>query len=127
MLYYNIPSSTHRELDLLQMERLRSLNPVVKCCGRFIGSSFNFMLPQFRRIMELVPGAPGGEDEARNFQSRSNNILDVLLKNGLCAGLKYVVTKDGIPARDVRRPMLTLAEEMKEEMDRVLERDLTVK
>lgn len=32
MLYYNIPSSTHRELDLLQMERLRSLNPVVKCC-----------------------------------------------------------------------------------------------
>ena len=164
VLYYNIPSSTHRELDLdnpeiqaliksgavgaikhtslnlLQMERLRSLNPAIKCyggfescmvaflafgCDGFIGSSFNFMLPQFRRIMELY--LEHREDEARRLQSRSNNILDVLLKNGLCAGLKYVVTKDGIPAGEVRRPMLPLTEEMKEEMDRVLERDLIVK
>lgn len=163
VLYYNIPSSTHRELqlsnpdiqallksgaigsvkhtnlNLLEMERMRNINPDIKCyggfescmvaflafgCEGFIGSSFNFMLPQFKRIMELY--LDGKEEEARILQSKSNNILDVLLKNGLCANLKYIVSGQGIPAGEVRKPMLPLTEEKKAEMDQVLKQYLEV-
>ena len=163
VLYYNIPSSTHKELqlsdpdiqallksgaigsvkhtnlNLLEMERMRNINPDIKCfggfescmvaflafgCEGFIGSSFNFMLPQFKRIMELY--LDGKEEEARILQSKSNNILDVLLKNGLCANLKYIVSSQGIPAGEVRRPMLPLTEEKKAEMDQVLKQYLEV-
>lgn len=164
VLYYNIPSSTHKELqlsnpdiqallksgvigsvkhtnlNLLEMERLRNINPDIKCfggfescmvaflafgCEGFIGSSFNFMLPQFKRIMELY--LDGKVEEARILQSKSNNILDVLLKNGLCANLKYIVSSQGIPAGEVRRPMLPLTEEKKAEMEQVLKQYLEVR
>lgn len=164
VLYYNIPSSTHRELslthpdiqallksgaigsvkhtnlNLLQMERMRNINPDIRCyggfescmvaflafgCEGFIGSSFNFMLPQFKRVMELY--LEGEEEEARTLQSKCNNILDVLLKNGLCANLKYVVSSQGIPAGEVRRPMLPLTEEKKAEMDQVLKHYLEIR
>lgn len=164
VLYYNIPSSTHRELELsnpeiqallksgvisaikhtslnlLQMERIRNLNPNIVCyggfescmaaflaldCDGFIGSSFNFMLPQFKRLMELCES--GQRQEAVGLQSSCNNILDVLLKNGLCANLKYILTRQGIPAGEVRRPMLPLTQEQKEEMDQVLEKYLIVR
>ncbi len=163
VLYYNIPSSTHRELqlshpdiqallksgaigsvkhtnlNLLEMERMRNINPDITCyggfescmvaflafgCEGFIGSSFNFMLPQFKRIMELY--LDGKEEEARILQSKSNNILDVLLKNGLCANLKYIVSSQGIPAGAVRKPMLPLTEDKKAEMDQVLKQYLEI-
>ena len=164
VLYYNIPSSTHRELDLnnpetreliksgaigaikhtnlnlLQMERIKNINSDIICyggfessmvaflafgCDGFIGSSFNFMLPQFKRIMELY--LEGKEEEARALQTKSNNILDVLLKNGLCANLKYIVSNQGIPAGEVRKPMLPLTESRKEEMDEILSKYLEVR
>lgn len=164
VLYYNIPSSTHRELqlshpdiqallksgaigsvkhtnlNLLQMERMHNINPDIICyggfescmvaflafgCDGFIGSSFNFMLPQFKRVMELY--LEGEEAEARTLQSKCNNILDVLLKNGLCANLKYIVSNQGIPAGEVRRPMLPLTEEKKAEMDQVLKEYLEIR
>lgn len=164
VLYYNIPSSTHRELEvshpdieallksgaigsvkhtnlnLLQMERMRNINPDIKCfggfescmvaflafgCDGFIGSSFNFMLPQFQRVMEQY--LEGKEEEARILQTKCNNILDVLLKNGLCANLKYIVSSQGIPAGEVRKPMLPLTQEKKAEMDQVLKQYLEIR
>lgn len=163
VLYYHIPSSTHRELsvnhpdiqallksgaigavkhtslNLLEMERMRNVNPDIQCfggfescmvaflafgCEGFIGSSFNFMLPQFKRLMELY--LEGMEAEARILQSRCNNILEVLLKNGLCANLKYIISRQGIPAGTVRKPMMPLTAEMKAEMDQVLLENLVI-
>jgi N-acetylneuraminate lyase len=164
VLYYNIPSSTHKELDvthpdfqallksgaisaikhtnlnLLQMERIRNINPDILCyggfescmvafvgfgCDGFIGSSFNFMLPQFKRLLELCE--EGKQEEARQLQTKCNNILDVLLKNGLCANLKYILTTQGIPAGEVRKPMLPLTESRKAEMDEVLNQYLIIR
>ena len=164
VLYYNIPSSTHKELDvthpdyqallksgaisaikhtnlnLLQMERIRNLNPDIICyggfescmaafmgfgCDGFIGSSFNFMLPQFKQLLELCE--EGKQEEAQLLQTKCNNILDVLLKNGLCANLKYILTTQGIPAGEVRKPMLPLTESRKAEMDQVLEQYLEIR
>ncbi|MEY8354244.1 dihydrodipicolinate synthase family protein [Lachnospiraceae bacterium 54-53] len=164
VLYYNIPSSTHRDLDLshpdiqallrsgavgavkhtslnlLQMERMRNINPDIKCfggfescmvaflafgCEGFIGSSFNFMLPQFQRVMELY--LEHREEEAGILQTKCNNILDVLLKNGLCANLKYILSSQGIPSGEVRKPMLPLTEGKKAEMDQALEKYLEIR
>lgn len=163
VLYYNIPSSTHRELNLshpdirallksgaigavkhtnlnlYQMERIRSINEDIKCyggfencmvaflafgCDGFIGSNFNFMLPQYKRIMELYLDNRG--DEARKLQTKSNNILDVVLKNGLCASLKYIAALQGIEAGDVRKPMKPLDQAQKEEIGRVLKQYLEI-
>ncbi|WP_333646538.1 dihydrodipicolinate synthase family protein [Lacrimispora sp.] len=163
VLYYNIPTSTHKNLnlsspeiqallksgavgsvkhtnlDMLQMERMHNINPDIICyggfescmvaflafgCEGFIGSSFNFMLPQFKKVMELYLEGKG--DEARVLQAKSNNILDVLLRNGLCANLKHVVSGQGIWAGDVRKPLLPLTEDQKAEMDQVLEQYLEI-
>lgn len=164
VLYYNIPSSTHRSLDLdhpdiqamfrsgaigavkhtnlnlYEMERIRNLNPDIRCyggfessmvaflgfgCDGFIGSSFNFMLPQFRQILKLCHR--GEAEEARRLQSRSNNILDVILREGLCASLKYILNRQGIDAGQVRRPMLPLGPKAQEAVDRALEENLLIK
>lgn len=164
VLFYNIPTSTHRELNLAhpdirallksgavgavkhtnlnlyQMERIHSLNPEIKCyggfencmvaflafgCDGFIGSNFNFMLPQYRKVMELYLSHEG--EAAGALQSKSNNILDVVLKNGLCASLKYIAACQGIAAGEVRRPMLPLNEEQKAEIDRVIMENLEIR
>lgn len=164
VLYYNIPSSTHRELDvthpevqallrsgtinaikhtnlnLLQMDRIRSINPDIRClggfescmvaflafgCEGFIGSSFNFMLPQFKHLLELFE--EGRLEEARILQTKSNNILDVLLKNGLCANLKYILSSQGIPVGEVRKPFMPLTQSQAAEMDEVLSKYLEIR
>lgn len=164
VLYYNIPSSTHRSLDLnhpdvqamfrsgaigavkhtnlnlYEMERIRNLNPDIRCyggfessmvaflgfgCDGFIGSSFNFMLPQFKRILTLCQ--EGKMEEARRLQAKSNNILDVILREGLCASLKYILGRQGIEAGQVRRPFLPLEIQAREAVDRALEENLLVK
>ena len=129
----------HTNLNLYQMERIRSINEDIKCfggfencmvaflafgCDGFIGSNFNFMLPQYKRIMELYLDNRG--DEARKLQTKSNNILDVVLKNGLCASLKYIAALQGIEAGDVRKPMKPLDQAQKEEINQVLKQYLEI-
>lgn len=164
VLYYNIPSSTHKELDvkhpevqallrsgainaikhtnlnLLEMDRIRNINPEIRCfggfescmvaflafgCEGFIGSSFNFMLPQFKHLLSLFE--EGKLEEARILQTKCNNILDVLLKNGLCANLKYILTSQGIPVGEVRKPFVTLTKERAAQMDEVLSEYLEIR
>lgn len=163
VMYYNIPTSTHRVLDLtnpdtralfasgtiggikhtnlnlLEMERIHTINPQIRCFGGFescavafhgfgceglIGSSFNFMTPQFKRILDLCN--ENQMEEARRLQSRSNNILEVLLSADLCAGLKYVLSLQGIPAGDPRKPMLPLTPEQKTALAEALKENLEV-
>lgn len=163
VLYYNIPSSTHKaldlsnpetqallksgavgaikhtNLDLYQMERIRNMNNNIKCyggfencmvaflafgCDGFIGSNFNFMLPQYKKIMELYLAHK--DEEARQLQTQSNSILDVVLKNGLCASLKYIAAKQGIDCGQVRKPMLALTQEKMDEIDEVLSKYLII-
>ena len=130
----------HTNLNLLQMDRIRSVNPQIQCfggfescmvaflafgCEGFIGSSFNFMLPQFRHLLNLFE--EGKLEEARILQTKSNNILDVLLKNGLCANLKYILSSQGIPAGEVRKPFVALTKDRAAEMDEVLNEYLEIR
>lgn len=159
ILYYNIPSSTHVELDtgnaehaamlrsgcihaikhtnlnLLQMERIRALNPEIamyggfeSCmlaflgfgCEGFIGSSFNIILPEFRRILEAYHA--GQMNAAQDLQTRCNDVIDGLLSLGLCASLKHILRTEGMDAGEVRRPMLPLTESARARLDELMER-----
>ncbi|MEA5083204.1 MAG: dihydrodipicolinate synthase family protein [Lachnospiraceae bacterium] len=161
VLYYNIPGSTHWELDLsnpemkalfksgaigavkhtnlnlYQFERIKAMNPEIKCFGGyencmiaflafgvdgFIGSSFNFMLPQYKKVMELYLNHK--EVEARILEEKANNVLDFLLKNGLCAGLKFAVSHLGIEAGKPRKPMLPYNEKTEDILINLMKENL---
>jgi N-acetylneuraminate lyase len=161
VIYYNIPSSTSREIDLYnpeykelfqsnaiagikhtnlnlyQLERIKNLNPEIKCYGGyencmvaflafgvdgFIGSSFNFMLPQYKKVMELY--LIHREDEARSLEAKANTVLEFLLKNGLCAGLKCAVTELGIDVGIPRKPFLPYDENKRNELIKLMKENL---
>jgi len=161
VIYYNIPSSTYREIDLYnpeyqklfqsgavggikhtnlnlyQLERIKYLNPKIKCFGGFencmvaflalgvdgfIGSSFNFMLPQYKKVMELY--LLHKEDEARELEAKANTVLEFLLKNGLCAGLKCAVTELGIDVGIARKPLLPYEESVRKELISLMKENL---
>ena len=46
--------------------------------------------------------------------------MDAVLKNGLCASLKYIASCQGIQVGEVRKPMCPLTENQKAEIDRVI-------
>ncbi|WP_072499999.1 dihydrodipicolinate synthase family protein [Olsenella phocaeensis] len=145
--YYNIPMNTkrsldlcdpetralfssgsisgikHTNLDLYEMERIRSINPVLKCfggfenemvafmamgCDGFIGSTFNFMLPHFKRIYEAF--LCGRLEEARELQVRANNIMESLLGEGLFSSIKFALQEAGIEVGGMRKPFVPLDE-----------------
>ena len=161
--YYNIPSSTHQELNidhpdiqallksgaisaikhtslnLYQMERIKNINNTIQIyggyencmvaflafgCDGFIGSTFNFMLPQYRQIMKLY--LANQHDEALNLQRKSNTILDLTIKSGLVASIKYILTERGISCGNPRRPMLPLDQAAKQKLLQTLNENLIV-
>lgn len=161
ILYYDIPSSTHENLDTedpeiremlksgvigavkhtnlqsYRMKRIKALNPDIKImggfesrmipmlnynCDGFIGSTFNFMLPQYQKIIEMY-GSPSKTNLYRAI-SDSTDILQVLLECGLPASIKYILSRQGIEAGTVRRPLLPLSGAAKNRIDTVLTQKL---
>lgn len=161
ILYYDIPSSTHADLntddseirallksgaiDMIKhtnlqsycMKRIKSINPGIKVmggfesrmipmlnyhCDGFIGSTFNFMLPQYNKIVELY-GTPK-KSEIFKIISDSTDILQVLLDTGLPASIKYILKRQGIQSGDVRRPLLPLSDGAKTKLDAILDKKL---
>ena len=159
VLYYDIPSSTHRNImtddpeicALLKSGAVRSIkytnpltdkineinaiNPDIKImggletcmismlehnCDGFIGSMFNFMLPQYQKIIESY--ILSDKEHLDQYFANCTSICDMLLKVGLPASIKYILTKQGIDAGGVRRPLLGLDAETKRQVDRILEK-----
>ena len=157
VLYYDIPSSTHIELNIDDPEirallksgaigaikhtnllsdrakAIKDLNPDIRImggyescmikllennCDGFIGSTFNFMLPQYKRVIELYYS----ENKEMLYKCFKNctDVLDVLLELGLPASIKYILSKQGIEAGEVRRPLLPLNEESKRLLDQII-------
>lgn len=143
--YYNIPMNTHRKLDLndketrtmlasgsiagikhtnlnvYEMERIRAVNPKLKCfggfenemvaflamgCDGFIGSTFNFMLPHYLRIYRAFNS--GDLKTARELQTKANNVMEVLMREGLFPSIKHVLSAQGEPVGEMRPPFRPL-------------------
>jgi len=157
VFYYNIPMNTHRALDLYdadtramfasgsiagikhtnldiyEMERLRSLNPQLKCfggfenemvaflamgCDGFIGSTFNFMLPHYLKIYQAFNG--GDIDGARQLQVKANNVMEAVMAAGLFPSIKHIMNKAGYCVGPMRPPFQALTAESAAHVDEVV-------
>ena len=159
--YYNIPMNTHRalnlydpdtramfasgaiagvkhtNLDLYEMERLRAINPSLKCfggfenemvaflamgCDGFIGSTFNFMLPHYRRVLQAF--TEGRIDEARSLQVRANNIMEAIMGAGLFPSIKHILSQRGVSVGAMRKPFEGLSDDVAAHVDEVVAANL---
>lgn len=159
--YYNIPMNTHRtlnlydpdtramfasgciegvkhtNLDLYEMERLRSINPDLKCfggfenemvaflamgCEGFIGSTFNFMLPHYLKIYNSFNS--GDLETARELQVKANNIMESIMGAGLFPSIKHILNKRGVDVGEMRKPFTPLSAEVAARVDAVVDENL---
>jgi len=56
------------------------------------------------------------EDEARAAEAKVNNVLELLLKNGLCAGLKCALSESGFDVGRPRKPFGSYDRKTKEKL-----------
>lgn len=127
----------HTNLNLFQMERIRNLNPSLCIMNGFdetmvaglalgahgsIGSTFNVMLPHYKKIYNSYRSGDGAG--ALALQTKANNIMEALCSVGLIPAIKYVLTTMGIDAGVPRRPFLPLDDAQKAFVDAILAENL---
>ena len=116
------------------MERILNLNPdliafdgydetmvagqALGSCGS-IGSTFNMMLPHYKKIFDLFD--TGNREEALALQHKANNCMEAMCRVGLIPAIKYELARQGYPVGDARRPFGTLTDEQKAYVDGVLD------
>ncbi|HOO26692.1 MAG TPA: N-acetylneuraminate lyase, partial [Clostridiales bacterium] len=84
-----------------------------------IGSTYNIMSDKFFTILN---GFNAGDlDAAREMQKKANEIINILIKTDVKSGIKYLLTKTGIPCGPCRRPFAALTKEKTDMLDKVLE------
>lgn len=123
--------------NLFQMERILNLNPdliafdgydetmvagqALGCIGS-IGSTFNMMLPHYKKIFTLFD--QGHRAEALVLQHKANNCMEAMCRVGLIPAIKYELARQGYPVGNARAPFRPLTDEQKAYIDGVLDRDL---
>lgn len=77
-----------------------------------IGSTYNFMLKKYKRI--LLAYQQGDMNTAESLQHEACAIIDIILKTRDISAAKYLLQRKGIPCGDCRLPFhpLTAAEKM---------------
>ncbi|WP_251316330.1 dihydrodipicolinate synthase family protein [Flintibacter muris] len=123
--------------NLYQMERILNLNPdliafngydetmvagqALGCVGS-IGSTFNMMLPHYKKIFDLFDR--GEREEALALQHKANNCMEAMCSVGLIAAIKYELERQGYPVGQPRKPFAPLTQEQKDYVDGVLDKNL---
>lgn len=123
--------------NLFQMERILNLNPgliafdgydetmvagqALGCIGS-IGSTFNMMLPHYKKIFDLFDA--GDRAAALELQHKANNCMEAMCKVGLIPAIKYELACQGYPVGDPRAPFSPLTQEQKDYVDSVLDQYL---
>lgn len=122
----------HTNLQSYRMKKIRTLNPNIKImggfeskvipmlnyeCDGFIGSTFNVMFPQYKKIIQTYNSS--SKTNLYNSVKTATDILTTLLECGLPASIKYLLKKQGIEAGTVRKPLLSLTESSKNKLDQV--------
>lgn len=123
--------------NLFQMERILNLNPdliafngydetmvagqALGCIGS-IGSTFNMMLPHYKKIFDLFEA--GDRAAALELQHRANNCMEAMCRVGLIPAIKYELSRQGYPVGGPRPPFSPLTQEQKDYLDGVLDRYL---
>ena len=84
-----------------------------------IGSTYNIMPEKFSKILKAFKA--GDLESAAQTQKQANEIIDILIKTDVKSGIKYILTKAGIPCGSCRRPFAPLNKEKTDLLDKVLE------
>lgn len=113
----------HTSHNLYDLERLKAAYPEavvlsgydeVFCAARAlgadgcIGSSLNLMAAEFVEIHRL--SGNGVTPEAMKVQRKVNDVIDAMQQFNFFAALKYLLELKGLPVGTVRRPLLSLTE-----------------
>lgn len=88
-----------------------------------IGSTYNFMADKFIKIGKLF--REGKIAEAHAIQNDANKIISQMIKYGVFACEKQILTYMGIDMGNCRRPFLPLSEEGKATMKKIADRLLS--
>ncbi len=123
--------------NLFQMERILNINPELYAFNGFdetmvagqalgavgsIGSTFNMMLPHYKKIYDL--SKQGNQKQALALQHKANNCMQAMCSVGLIPAIKYALIQQGYPVGDARRPFAPLTEAQKAYIDTVLAENL---
>ena len=84
-----------------------------------IGSTFNMMLPHYKKIFDLFDA--GKREEALALQHKANNCMEAMCRVGLIPAIKYELARQGYPVGEARRPFSPLTDEQKAYVDGVLD------
>ena len=124
----------HTNQVVYQLERIKDLNPKLIVMNGFdetmvaglalgadgsIGSTFNFMYPQYKKIYDLFRDHQ--TEKARELQVRANTIMSALCEAGLIPAIKYILSTMGMDVGIPRRPFRALTEEQKKRLEAVVE------
>lgn len=123
--------------DLFELERIHRAYPDLKLFNGHdevfanalpigltgaIGSTFNVMPQKYQRIKAAYER--GDNAAAAQMQADTNVLIDALIKTGVNAGIKYLLTKRGIPCGNCRPPFGQLTEENKALLDSIADQVL---
>ena len=87
-----------------------------------IGSTYNV---QPERILALADAHTGGRaEEARSLQADANDLIGEMIAVGVLPALKYLLTREGIPMGDCRRPFAPLSDLARRKLDAAAEMHL---
>ena len=121
--------------DLFELEKIHRRYPELKLynghdevfCNALpigltgaIGSTFNVMPQRFISIKSAYES--GDVKKAAALQAEANEFIQILIKTGVNAGVKYLLTKSGIPCGDCRPPFAKLDDNKKQLLDDIYDR-----
>lgn len=125
--------------NLFQLERMMNLNPDLiafngydetmlagKALGAIgsIGSTFNMMMPHYKKIFDLYD--ENKHAEALVLQHKANNCMETMCRVGLISAIKYVLGTQGCPVGEARRPFTPLNDAQKQLVDEILAQNLYI-
>lgn len=105
---------THGEMNIINGPDEMLLMGLSAGADGGIGSTYNVMLPRFKRIYEGFRS--GNTADAMEAQCQVNKVIDVLLANKVVPSLKIILEKEGIPAGCASFPHKRYGEAQKEEI-----------
>lgn len=85
-----------------------------------IGSTFNLMPHKYKAIQAAYER--GDNSAVAAMQADVNKIIDILIKAGVNPGIKYLLSKRGIPCGDCRPPFGKLTEKVMKLLDSIEEK-----
>lgn len=85
-----------------------------------IGSTFNVMPHRYISIKNAYER--GDMNKASVLQAETNELIQTLINTGVNAGIKYLLTKSGIPCGNCRPPFAKLDESKRKLLDEIYDR-----